>query len=80
MGSKDKNIVSKQITPDRWLSNKETWNNIQIGDLIQTEYLDGRRDAFIVKEIKEGAILTMKLRTGYSHTIFKASCAAYWVS
>lgn len=76
------NDIKESTIPERRrLYYKETWDNLQIGDLVQTEYLDGRRDAFIIKEIKENEIITMKLRSGYSHTIFKdGSCYSYWVS
>lgn len=76
------NDIKESTIPERRrLYYKETWDNLQIGDLVQREYLDGRRDAFIIKEIKENEIITMKLRSGYSHTIFKdGSCYSYWVS
>jgi hypothetical protein len=74
-------VKESTIPENRRLYYKETWDNLQVGDLVQKEYLDGRRDAFVIKEIKENEIVTMKLRSGYSHVIFRdGSSYSYWVT
>jgi hypothetical protein len=71
--------LSKTIPEQKRLSNKEVWENIVPGDVLQTEYLNERRDAFLVKEVGPYEIVTIKLSTGYPHSIFKQSCGQYWI-
>ena len=71
--------MSKTVPSEKRLCNKEVWDSIVPGDLIQFEGIDERRDALLVKLVSHDEISTIKLSTGYSHTIFKESCGFYWI-
>ncbi len=71
--------MSKTVPTEKLLTNKEVWDNLVPGDLIQWEGINQRRDALLVKEVCPNEIKTIKLSTGYPHTIFKESCGFYWI-
>jgi hypothetical protein len=71
--------MSKTVPIEKRLCNKEVWDSIVPGDLIQFEGIDERRDALLVKLVSHDEISTIKLSTGYSHTIFRNSCGFYWI-
>jgi hypothetical protein len=73
--------MKQRLFQNRILTSKEAWDNIQIGDLLQTEYNDGKRDVFLVREKNDHSITTIQVRTGYEKVIDRQSstCSKFWL-